>query len=872
MWEFFRTLFGTDFMPHLYCLRGDPGVLWLHVVSDGLIAASYYAIPFVLLRVILKRKELLFRWVAVLFGLFIGACGTTHVLAVWTIWSPMYRLEGLMKGVTAAVSVTTALVLMRLKPRMEQLPSIAELEREIRERRRAEAEAREKEERFRSFVESVQDYAIYRIDLEGKIETWNSGAERMKGYRASEILGERFSIFYAPEELALGKPEETLRRVRETGRFEGEGWRVRKDGSRFLAHVVVRPLLDEAGELRGYSKVTRDLTETRELEARFQILLEAAPDPIVIVRKDAAIDYVNAQAERLFGYRRSEVLGKSVDMLLPPKLREVQGVARDWQLHEPGHPLAAAPGEIWGMRKDGSEFPLEFSLSPLDTRDGRLMLFAVRDLTEKLRTEARFRAVLEAAPDAIVINNRGGRIVYINRRAEEMFGYERGVLLGRPVDLLIPERMREDRRRKRELFFEDPSLSETGLRAEYWCLRAAGIEFEVEASRSLLETADGPLVLSSIRDLTQRRRADLRFRNLLESAPDAMVISGEDGRIQLANLQAERLFGYERGEMQGQPVQMLIPQDLHGHYERDVEEFYRGDFSRAMGEGLELRAKRRDGTEIPVEIRFSPLEGEDGHSMTAAIRDISERRQASQLLAEKMRELRQSNEALEQFAHIASHDLQEPLRMVASFIQLLQRRYKGRLDADADEFIAYAVDGTRRMKRLIEDLLLYSRAGKGGPPQGEVPVREALETALRNLSAAIEESGAEVTHDPLPTLSASETQLTQVFQNLVGNALKYRGEGRPRVHISAKAEGKDWVFSVKDNGIGIDAQFFDRIFLVFHRLHGHREYEGTGIGLAICKRILQQSGGSIWVESELGQGSTFYFSLPGGGSELPRRG
>lgn len=205
--------------------------------------------------------------------------------------------------------------------------------------------------------------------------------------------------------------------------------------------------------------------------------------------------------------------------------------------------------------------------------------------------------------------------------------------------------------------------------------------------------------------------------------------------------------------------------------------------------------------------------------------------------------------------------------MVASYTQLLSRRYKGRLDAEADEFIAYAVDGTQRMKRLIEDLLLYSRAGKGGPLLAEFPVDRALREALNNLRPAIEESGAVVTSDPLPALVVSESQMVQILQNLIGNAIKYRGERVPKIHVSVlqntnDQNGEEWIFSVADNGIGIDSKYFDRIFQIFQRLHGRQEYEGTGIGLAICKRILQQQGGRIWVESEPEQGSIFHFSLP----------
>ena len=254
----------------------------------------------------------------------------------------------------------------------------------------------------------------------------------------------------------------------------------------------------------------------------------------------------------------------------------------------------------------------------------------------------------------------------------------------------------------------------------------------------------------------------------------------------------------------------------------------------------------------------------DGILVTAAIRDITTRKKAEAHLLLKVEELNRSNEELGQFAYVASHDLQEPLRMVASYTQLLSRRYKGKLDADADEFIAFAVDGANRMRRLIQDLLAYSRVGTKGKELIETSSEEALEQALINLRGAIEESGALVTHEPLPAVLADETQLIQLLQNLVGNAIKYQSPGVPRVHICAARNGeKKWIFSVQDNGLGIDSQYFERIFGMFQRLHKREEFAGTGIGLAICKKIVERHGGNISVDSQPGQGSTFRFALAG---------
>ena len=279
---------------------------------------------------------------------------------------------------------------------------------------------------------------------------------------------------------------------------------------------------------------------------------------------------------------------------------------------------------------------------------------------------------------------------------------------------------------------------------------------------------------------------------------------------------------------------------------------------------IELAGRHKAGSVFPIEVMVSPLASSEGVLLTMAIRDITTRKKAEAHLLQTIAELRRSNEELGQFAYIASHDLQEPLRMVASYTQLLARRYKGKLDADADEFIAFAVDGANRMQRLIQDLLLYSRVGTTGMNRRNVSSEDALDQAIENLRGAIEHSAALVTHGPLPTVWADEGQLVQLFQNLVGNGIKYQKAGVPRVHISSARSGPaTWRFSVCDNGMGIESKYFERIFGMFQRLHKPTEFAGTGIGLAICKKIVERHGGTISVESQLGEGSAFHFALAG---------
>lgn len=273
--------------------------------------------------------------------------------------------------------------------------------------------------------------------------------------------------------------------------------------------------------------------------------------------------------------------------------------------------------------------------------------------------------------------------------------------------------------------------------------------------------------------------------------------------------------------------------------------------------------KRQSGEEFPSWMNVTGAKDNKGvvTHIIVEFSDITTFKQTQQALVSRTDELARSNRELEQFAYVASHDLQEPLRMVASYTQLLARRYKDNLDEDANEFIHYAVDGAMRMQALINDLLMISRVGTRGKPLQPCESGLSLEHALINLRMAIEEASAEVTHDPMPRVMADVSQLTQLLQNLIGNAIKFHSGEKPRIHIGVQRRGNEWVISVKDNGIGIAPEFFERIFVIFQRLHGKQEYPGTGIGLAVCKKIVERHGGMIWVESEPGQGATFLFTL-----------
>jgi PAS domain S-box-containing protein len=352
---------------------------------------------------------------------------------------------------------------------------------------------------------------------------------------------------------------------------------------------------------------------------------------------------------------------------------------------------------------------------------------------------------------------------------------------------------------------------------------------------------------------------------LIKNLPDHIYVKDKEGRFLLVNTaQAHYMGGVKPDELVGKSDFDFYPAELASRYHADEQAIIRS--GQPLIDHEEINLNHQTGEQTWTSTTKIPVRDDQGQvvGIVGISRDITQRKWAEAELARQAQELARSNVELEQFAYVASHDLQEPLRMVRSYLQLLERRYKSKLDADADEFIAYAVDGAARMQTLINDLLAYSRIGTQGKPPQPTNCAEVLERVLANLAIAIEESEAVVMYDALPTILADGVQLGQLFQNLIGNAIKFRGKATPKVHVGAERKDGEWHFWVRDNGIGIAPEYYHRLFMIFQRLHSRNEYPGTGIGLAICKKIVERHGGRIWVESlgVPGKGTTFYFSLP----------
>lgn len=616
-----------------------------------------------------------------------------------------------------------------------------------------------------------------------------------------------------------------------------------------------------------------------ESEKRYRLLAENATDIIWTMDMNLNFTYIAPSVERQLGYSVEEAIALSPKDIMTQSSYELAMKIFEEELDlEDANEIDLSRSRILELElnhKDGLTIWTEVTVTFIRDETGQPIgsLGIARNINDRKRAEQALRAkeekyhtLFEKSSASILLVDKNRVIIDCNRTTVLITGYSRDEIIGKSFENLLTLGP-NDLSKLMEKF--EHLLSGHNIKPlEIEIINKNGKKHWVSILVSKLSKSNGIVGFQIIAsDVTERKQAEQalkeseeKYRELANLLPQIVFEIDFEGNFSFANRFGLESCGYTQQDLNDglNALQLFISEDIDRVLD-NIQKILRGE----QFENHEYTILRKDGSTFPALIYSSPIFRDNKPvGLRGIVLDITARKNVEDKLKKTLADLERSNKELEQFTYIASHDLKEPLRIVSSYVQLLKRRYKGNLDSDADEFIDYAVNGAKQMQNLINDLLSYSQVSIQGADFKPTNTEEILNQTLSKLGLMIENSGATVTHDTLPLLNGDNEQLSQVFKNLIGNAIKFHGENPPKVHVSVKKKKNEWIFSIQDNGIGMDPKYANRVFSIFQRLHKKDEYPGTGIGLAVCKRIIERHKGKIWVESEPGTGTTFYFSIP----------
>lgn len=617
-------------------------------------------------------------------------------------------------------------------------------------------------------------------------------------------------------------------------------------------------------------KSSNSATNLQDYSARLEAVLNTVIDGIITIDESGIIQGLNPSAVRIFGYAPDEVTGQNVKMLMPePYHSEHDGYLKNYMTSGKGKVICIGR-EVQAKRKDGSIFPMELGINEMSISGKRMFVGTIRDISDRKQAEqalkdsqAKMQAILDNTVDGLITIDEKGCIETFNKACESIFGYKAADVAGENVKILMPDPYHAEHDFYLKNYHDTGNRKIIGSGREVKGKRKNGDIFPIDLSVSEVNVKGRKIYSGIVRDISDRKKIE---QDLLESqkrydiAVKGMGVGLWDWDIKMDTIYWSPTFLDIAGITDPAFVPTLEKFKTMVHPE-DVERvmnILEGHLKRQNAFDVEYRLKRGDGAYIWIRACGLAVWDEHGHAtrMVGSVNDVSDRKKAEE-------ELLRSNDELERFAYIASHDLQEPLRMVSNFTSLLESEYKEVFDEQAKQYMNFIVDASRRMQDLVGDLLEYSRIGHEETGFTNVDSTSHTRLALENLQENIESAGANIIVGDLPVIQTNPVRFVRLMQNLVGNGIKYRGKNKkPEITIKATDRGDEWLFSVADNGIGIKQEYLEQIFIIFKRLHNKKDYKGTGIGLAVCKKIVEGFDGKIWANSEPGKGSTFFFTVP----------